>query len=140
MKLVAVYTTVGTLVQARKIASTLVERRLVACAQISAVESHYFWEGALQNDREFRILLKTTEARYKSVEAAILALHDYELPAIHAVAVEHAHAPYEAWVGQNSIGETPTRTAGAQAAPPRRRAAPKRTAAETSTASKGKRR
>ena len=75
---------------------------MAACAHIAEIESFYAWNGALQNARKFRLLLKTTRARYKTVEAAVRELHSYELPAIHAVAVEHAHAPYAAWVGENS--------------------------------------
>lgn len=105
MKLIAVYTTVGNLEEARKVARALVERKLVACAQISAIESFYSWNGEVQNDHEFRVLLKTTDEKYKAVEAAIRALHSYELPAIHAVALEHVYEPYGAWVEKRSAGE-----------------------------------
>ena len=104
MTLLAVYTTVGTADQARAMARALVERRLAACAQIEPIESFYAWKGAVQHDPEFRLLLKTTAERYDAVEAAIRELHPYELPAIHAVAVERAHAPYAAWVAEGSSG------------------------------------
>lgn len=102
MKLIAVYTTVATLEDARNLARVLVERKLAACAQISGIESFYVWEGAVQNEPEFRILFKTTDARYPAVEAAIRDLHPYELPAIHAVAVEHVYAPYAQWVEEGA--------------------------------------
>jgi periplasmic divalent cation tolerance protein len=103
-KLLAVFTTVASREQARKIASALVERRLVACAQISEIESFYRWRGSVQHEPEFRLLLKTTQARYAEVEAALRELHSYELPAIHAVAVENAYGPYAAWVEEASCG------------------------------------
>lgn len=105
MKLLAVITTVASREDARKIATALVERKLAACAQIDEVESCYGWEGAVRHEPEFRVQLKTTDAQYPAVEAAIRALHGYELPAIHAVAVEHAYAPYAAWVVEGSSGE-----------------------------------
>ncbi len=104
MSLLAVFTTVGTREQAQAIAAALVERRLVACAQISAIESVYAWEGALQREPECRLLLKTTREAYAAVEAALRELHPYELPAIFAVAVEHAYAPYAAWVRDGASG------------------------------------
>lgn len=104
MKLIAVHTTVATQDDARRIASALVERKLAACAQISAIESFYFWKGKVQNEPEWRILFKTTEGQYAAVEAAIRELHSYELPAIHAVAFEHAFAPYAAWIEESSSG------------------------------------
>lgn len=104
MKFLAVYTTVATREEAQRIARALVERRLAACAQISGIESFYSWRGAVQNEAEFRILFKTTEAQYPAVEAAIRELHSYELPAIHAVAVERIHEPYGAWIEEGSSG------------------------------------
>jgi len=98
MKLLAVTTTVSSADAARRMARALVEQKLAACAQIGEIESFYSWQGAVANEREFRILFKTTEARWPAVEAAIRELHDYELPAIHAVALEQVHAPYGRWI------------------------------------------
>lgn len=98
MKLLAVYTTVARREDAQRIARALVERRLAACAQISEIESFYVWQGELANDPEFRILFKSTEARYPALEAAIRELHDYELPAIHAQALERVEPAYAKWI------------------------------------------
>jgi periplasmic divalent cation tolerance protein len=98
MKLLAVSTTIASLDAARRMARTVVERKLAACAQIGEIESFYSWQGAVANEREFRILFKTTEAHQAALEAAIRELHDYELPAIHAVALEQVHAPYGRWI------------------------------------------
>lgn len=96
--LIAVHTTLDSLDAARTMASALVERRLVACAQISSIESIYRWDGRLQHEPEFRIVFKTARPRYAEVEAAIKALHPYELPAIFAVPVAAAAADYGDWV------------------------------------------
>ncbi len=105
MKLIAVYTTVSTREDARRMAKALVERKLAACAQISEIESFYSWEGAVLNEPEWRVLFKTTAVQYAIVEAAIREHHSYELPAIHAVAIENVSAPYAAWVVQGSSGD-----------------------------------
>ncbi|MEJ8851819.1 divalent-cation tolerance protein CutA [Variovorax rhizosphaerae] len=101
---IAVVTTVGSRAEAQAMARALVERKLAACAQISEIESFYTWEGAVQNEPEFRVLFKTTRERYAAVESAIRELHSYDLPAIHAIAFEHIHAPYAQWVEDNSTG------------------------------------
>lgn len=98
----AVYTTVSDLDAARRMARELVERRLAACAQVGEIESFYAWQGEVANAPEFCILFKTTEARIAEVEAAIRELHDYELPAIHAVALEHVDADYGRWIEEGS--------------------------------------
>ncbi len=86
-------------------ARALVERQLAACAQIEVIESIYTWDGAIQNEPEFRITFKTTDAQYAAVEAAVRALHSCELPAIHAVALSHVYAPYAQWIRDNSNGD-----------------------------------
>ena len=100
--LLLVVTTVGDRDEAQRMARALVERGLAACAQISAIESVYAWEGAVEQGSEFRILFKVAPAAYDAAEEAIRALHTYELPAIHAIPVERAWAPYREWVEANS--------------------------------------
>ncbi|HEU4627385.1 MAG TPA: divalent-cation tolerance protein CutA [Steroidobacteraceae bacterium] len=104
MKPIAIFTTTGSLEEARRIARELVERRLAACAQISEIESFYRWQGAVQNEKEFRILIKTTAAQYAAVESAVRELHSYELPAIYSMPFEEAYGPYAKWIADESAG------------------------------------
>ena len=97
-----VVTTVGARDEADRLGRALVERGLAACAQISAIDSYYAWEGEVHHDAEFRVLFKVATSAYDDAERTIRELHSYELPAIHAIAVERAHAPYSAWVAANS--------------------------------------
>lgn len=98
--MLAVLTTVDDESMARRIAHALVERRLAACVQVSAIESHYRWRGSVQQDREYRILCKTTAERYAALEAAIVELHPYELPAIFALEAARAYGPFAAWIAE----------------------------------------
>lgn len=98
MTFMAVFTTVGSQTEARQMAGALVERGLAACAQISAIESFYTWNGTLANEPEFRILFKTRATMYEAVEQAIRELHSYELPAIHACAIDRIDEAYAAWI------------------------------------------
>ena len=104
MKPIAVVTTVASREEAQRLARTLVERKLAACAQISEIESVYRWQGEVQQEPEFRILFKTTDERYGLVENAIRDLHSYELPAIHAFAFEHVFPAYATWIADNAGG------------------------------------
>ena len=104
MKPIAVVTTLGTRAHAERLARTLVERRLAACAQISEIFSVYRWKDAVEQENEFRLLLKTTDALYPAIESTIRELHPYELPAIHAFALEHVLPAYAAWIEENVQG------------------------------------
>ena len=97
-----VVTTVADRDEAGRLARALVERGLAACAQISAIESVYAWQGKVEQGAEFRVLFKVAAAAYEAAEQTIRELHSYELPAIHAIAVERAWQPYRDWVVANS--------------------------------------
>ena len=104
MKPIAVVTSVASRADAERLARLLVERRLAACAQITAIESVYRWQEAVQQEAEFRLLLKTTDERYAEVERALRELHPYELPAIHAFDFAHVDPAYAAWIAENAGG------------------------------------
>lgn len=98
MQLLAVLTTIDDEIRARALAAELVERGLVACAQISRIESVYKWKGEIVQEPEFRLLLKTSEARYAELEHAIGELHPYDCPAIMALPVERVEADFGDWI------------------------------------------
>jgi periplasmic divalent cation tolerance protein len=102
MTALAVFTTVGSKKEARQLANAMVEAKLAACAQISKIDSVYAWKGSVEHGKEYRVLFKTTEARYEQIERAIRSLHSYELPAIHAFAFDHISQPYAGWIEDNT--------------------------------------
>jgi len=106
-----VVTTVGQRDEADRIGRALVERGLAACAQISAIDSVYAWQGTVEEGAEFRVLFKVATTAYAAAEQAIRELHSYELPAIHAIPVDRAWGPYQSWIEANS-------TVGADGASP----------------------
>ena len=106
MNTIAVLTTIDSEERARAMAESLVERKRAACVQISAIDSVYEWQGAIQNDREYRLMAKTIASRYADIEAAIRELHTYDLPAIYAIELTEVFAPYADWVAENSMAVT----------------------------------
>lgn len=101
MALWLVATTVATREQAQALARAIVEARLAACAQITGIESVYRWQGAVQQEGEFRILFKTDSGRYPALAEAIAVQHPYELPALYAVAAAEASPAFGEWVAQS---------------------------------------
>ena len=100
---IAIVTTIGTEAEAQKLAKELVAAKLVACAQISLIESIYHWDGEVQQDKEFQVRFKTIATNYKAVETAILERHSYDLPQIYAIALPEIYEPYAEWVAENSV-------------------------------------
>jgi periplasmic divalent cation tolerance protein len=99
---IQVLTTAGSEEEAGRMASVLVERRLAACVQVvGPIVSRYRWQGAVEEEREWQCLAKTTRAAYDGVEAAIRELHSYEEPEIVATPIVAGSAGYLAWIEEN---------------------------------------
>ena len=96
---VIVFTNLPDREAALKLANALVAKKLAACVNVLAeCTSVYRWKGTIENAREVPVLIKTRAARYAEVEAAIRALHPYELPEIIAVPVVRGCDDYLRWV------------------------------------------
>jgi periplasmic divalent cation tolerance protein len=103
MALLLALTTVATPAQAQVLARHLIDARLAACVQLQAIESLYRWDGAVQHEPEWRLLIKTTEATWPALQAAVLAQHPYDTPALLAWPAERASEAFAAWV-QGEVG------------------------------------
>jgi periplasmic divalent cation tolerance protein len=96
---IQVMTTTETKEQAQTIAQHLVERKLVACVQITGpITSIYRWKGKVENAQEWLCLIKTQDDLYNKVEAAIKSQHPYETPEIIAVPIIKGSKEYLSWL------------------------------------------
>ncbi len=116
-----IHTTTPTRDEALRLSRALVEQRLVACAQLSDIESIYLWEGRLQQEPECRLLLKTSDDKWPEVERFIRERHSYKVPAIFAVPVTQASEAYAAWVNDTTHDITHEGTNQAERDTPRPR-------------------
>lgn len=90
------------------IARTLVSRQLAACVNVLApCRSVYRWKGAVEEAEEIPLLIKTTTGAYAALEAAILALHPYEVPEIIALDPDRGLPAYLRWVEDSLVQDTP---------------------------------
>ncbi|MBI2313611.1 MAG: divalent-cation tolerance protein CutA [Betaproteobacteria bacterium] len=84
---------------AQRLAEKLVEERLAACVNVlSPCTSVYRWQGRTETANEFPVFIKTRQALYPRVEAAIRREHPYELPEIIAVLISAGLPAYLEWV------------------------------------------
>src|ERR1700730_6182325 len=93
--------TCGSILEARRIASKVVRKRLAACANIvlGPVQSIYRWKGRVQGAREVLMLLKTSANRLDELEREVKRLHSYEVPELIALPVSAVSREYLAWLG-----------------------------------------
>tara|TARA_Y100001968_G_scaffold261131_1_gene248921 strand:- start:394 stop:717 length:324 start_codon:yes stop_codon:yes gene_type:complete len=67
---------------AYKIANLLLEKKLIPCVTFKNVESHFWWEGEINQSKEVQLLIKCKEENLNEVCKKISECHSYEVPEI----------------------------------------------------------
>jgi len=94
-----VLTTAADTDEANRLARTLVEERLVACASlVPSVQSIYRWEGELESASETLLLLKTSAEQLAALEKRLHALHSYATPEFLVLRVDSGSPGYLEWL------------------------------------------
>ena len=89
--------------EARAIAKGLLEKKLIACANIvKGVESLFFWEGKIDEAEEVLLVLKTKAAMMEEVIKNVKALHSYSVPEIISVNIEEGNKGYLDWINEST--------------------------------------
>ncbi len=83
------------------LASGIVEQRLAACVQTTAVTSCYRWNETVEHAEESLLIMKTTADAFPALEHWVGQHHPYEVPEIVALPVSHVHGAYGDWLLQN---------------------------------------
>jgi periplasmic divalent cation tolerance protein len=93
------YITTSKVEEARRIGNALVEARLVACANIvQGLESIYWWEEKVVQDREVLLIVKTRAELVDATIEQVKALHSYTCPCVVALPITAGNAAYLSWL------------------------------------------
>lgn len=89
--------------EAARIGRALVEEHLAACANIvGPVRSIYRWRGAIEDAREFMLIIKTQARLFDRLAHRVKELHSYEAPEIVALPLAAGWKPYLQWILQST--------------------------------------
>ena len=87
---------------ARKIAQAALAQKLAACANIIPnLESHYWWQGKLEQSAEVLIVFKTTTKMQMALRDCVLANHPYETAEFITQPIDFGSDAYLTWIRQN---------------------------------------
>ena len=96
---ILIYMTASSEEEASTISKTLVEERLVACANMMPRhKSFYWWDGAVQQEAEHAVLFKTTADKFKKVEARVKDLHSYDVPCVVSFDISQGAQSFLDWI------------------------------------------
>ena len=98
-RVVFVYTTYPSVVEAEKAGRALLERELTACVNIlPGMVSLYRWQGTVERGEEAVMIIKTRASLSDDVTRAVKELHSYETPAILVMPLESVEKSYLGWL------------------------------------------
>ena len=100
---VIVLTTLPADVDASSIATALVEERLAACVNVlPAMQSTYRWQGAIEQDTERQMVIKTSGVRVGALWERLRDLHPYDVPEFVVVPIVDGNQAYLNWIGETT--------------------------------------
>ncbi len=100
-----IFITAASREEAEKIASALVEQKLVACVNIlSGITSVFWWEGNLCKEQEVFMMAKTEMKHFPQVAETVKKLHSYQVPEIIMLPIVQGSADYLQWIQEVTKG------------------------------------
>lgn len=101
MNIVVLVTAKDTL-EAKKISDQLLDKKLIACANIvEGIESVFWWQGKIDQTKETLIILKSKQNLFKKIVKTVKAHHSYEVPEVIALPIIDGNPDYLKWIDES---------------------------------------
>src|ERR1700683_1960679 len=101
-KFAIVLVTTPDLKTARALAKTVLQAKLIACANlVPKIESHYWWRGKIESGAEVLLVLNTTKPKLAALEKLILTKHPYDTPEFLVLPLSAGSKKYLGWLAKN---------------------------------------
>lgn len=97
MSLIQIQWSAASKEEAKKMITTLIEKKLIACANFTEVESIYTWQGKIEVATEVKVWMKTTKDLFDPVVLEIKTNGSYQVSEIGKIEMEFS-AEYHNWV------------------------------------------
>ena len=81
-----------------KISNDLIKNKIIACVNISKIDSIYSWNGKIQNLPEYVAIFKTTSKNKTKLKKIIAETHPYDVPEIAQIDVASINKSYLNWL------------------------------------------
>jgi len=99
---IIVLVTVDSQEEAKRISDILLERKVIACANILRdVQSFYWWKGKVDHSCELLLLMKSRGELLKEIVRLVKENHSYEVPEIVALPIVGGNADYLRWIEES---------------------------------------
>jgi len=91
------YVTAENTLEAQQISRHLLQKKLIACANLFPVESVYKWKGKMVEAGEAVLILKTLKNKVEKIKKEIEKIHSYKIPCLTEIEV-NPNEQYGKWL------------------------------------------
>jgi periplasmic divalent cation tolerance protein len=96
---IVVLSTCSSAEEAERLARALVESRVAACVNVvPAVRSFYRWKGAVENESEHLLIIKSSRVLFDGLRLELEKAHSYEIPELIAIPIVDGALNYLNWL------------------------------------------
>ena len=100
---VSAFVTTPSMEVAKSISRALVSQKLAACVNIiPSVTSVYSWEGAVHEDSEHLLMIKTQRQRVHDLIDHVKSTHPYDVPEVIVLPIQQGNPAYLKWVADST--------------------------------------
>ena len=96
--MITVYITFQDPAEARKIAASLLEKKLIVCANMFPIYSMFRWKDKIDHENEIAMICKASKENFSKIEREVKRLHSYQLPCIVAFEWHDSSKDFSNWV------------------------------------------
>lgn len=68
--------------EAKKIATYLLKKKLIACANMFPIRALYTWKKKVRDEKEVVLIAKTQQSKFVTIKKEVEKIHSYETPCI----------------------------------------------------------
>ena len=88
--------------EAKKIATILVKKKLVACANVfKNIQSFFLWKNKVTNSNEVVIMGKTLQKNQPKVISEVKKIHSYDIPCIVFYKISSGNKEFLNWINKS---------------------------------------
>lgn len=84
--------------EADKISTVLLDKKLVACAKKSPIDSKFWWEGKKDSASEVMVMFETLEDKFTNITKEVKVLHGYKTPMLFSIPVLQTTNDVKKWL------------------------------------------
>jgi len=96
---IMVFMTTATKQEAQRIVRFLLDKHLIACANIlGPVDSHFWWQRKIDTAKEFLVIMKSDEKLFDRLSKTVKEMHSYQTPEVLALPIMKGWPPYLEWL------------------------------------------